>query len=87
MEELSVAYREPIRRIAARAAALPTAGRYLAAVDEAPADGQVLTLNLVGATPATPGAFTSVVGGAVINWPPAAPAVTLCEEVVDFDRM
>ncbi len=30
MEELSVAYREPIRRIAARVAALPTAGRYLA---------------------------------------------------------
>ncbi|MFN8650720.1 MAG: hypothetical protein U0133_02310 [Gemmatimonadales bacterium] len=56
--------------------ATPSTGRYLAAVDEAPADGQVLTLNLVGATPATPGAFTSVVGGAVINWPPAAPAVT-----------
>ncbi len=53
---------------------LPGAGRYLAAVDEAPADGQVLTINMAGATPsAPPTGLLGTAGGAVINWPPTAP--------------
>lgn len=55
-------------------ASAPTSGRYLAAVDEAAADGQVLTINMAAATPAAPSpSLFAGVNGAVINWPPAAP--------------
>jgi alpha-tubulin suppressor-like RCC1 family protein len=51
-------------------------GFYIRATDNNPTDGLVLTLNVVNPTPAAPGAFTQVNGGAVINWPAAAPSKT-----------
>ncbi len=53
------------------------AGLYLAATDtDGAGTNGALTVNMVGTTPATPGSFTSVTNGAVINWPPAPPAIT-----------
>lgn len=49
----------------------PTSGAYLEVSDNAPADGNPLVVDMVNPTPATDGGFTSVSGGAVINWPAA----------------
>lgn len=51
------------------------AGLYLLAIDSA-ALSPFLTINLTAPNPATPGGFAAVSGGAVINWPPAAPTFT-----------
>ena len=50
-------------------ATTPSTGFYLRADDTNPSDGQPLTINLVSPTPATPGSFVQIVGGAVVNWP------------------
>ncbi len=54
---------------------VPVTGAYLFASDNT-ADPNVLTVNLNGPTPGTPGSFATATGGAVINWPAAAPAFT-----------
>jgi hypothetical protein len=53
---------------------IPTSGAYVRATDTAPSDGNVLTINLVNATPSNGSAATVTSGGAVVNWlPPSAP--------------
>ena len=47
---------------------VPTTGLYLQVDDSAPADGNVLTVDMFTPTPASPGGFISTSGGAVINW-------------------
>ncbi len=55
----------------------PTTGLYLAANDIDGASPNALTINLAGASPAAPSpSLFSATGGAVVNWPPAAPALT-----------
>ncbi|MEO8201706.1 MAG: hypothetical protein ABI679_14350, partial [Gemmatimonadota bacterium] len=51
----------------------PVNGSYIFATDNT-ADANILTLDLVAATPGTPGAFAKTAGGAVITWPGTAPA-------------
>ncbi len=50
----------------------PTTGLYIAATDIDGADGDPLVVEVANATPTTPGGFTAVAGGAVINWPAVA---------------
>ncbi|MBI1817100.1 MAG: hypothetical protein HYR72_19160 [Deltaproteobacteria bacterium] len=52
----------------------PTSASYLSVTDTAPADGNVLTLNLVCSQPLDGSARTSTSGGAVVHWLPCAPA-------------
>lgn len=47
----------------------PTTGAYLQANDLNGAAGGVLTINMAGPTPATPGGFVQTSNGAVVNWP------------------
>ncbi|MBK8003717.1 MAG: hypothetical protein IPK12_07140 [Gemmatimonadetes bacterium] len=54
----------------------PASGFYLAAVDTDGATGGQLTVDLVNPSPSTPGSFTTVTGGAVINWPAGTPVKT-----------
>jgi hypothetical protein len=59
----------------------PTTGRYLNTTDTAPADGNVLTINLVCAQPADGSAKTTTSGGAVVTWsactaPTRTPTIT-----------
>ena len=54
----------------------PTTGLYLSANDIDGATGGVLVIDMANPAPATPGAFTSVAGGAVINWPVVVPVKT-----------
>jgi len=48
---------------------VPSTGFYVSATDLAPADGDVLTIDLVGSTPGDGSARTLTAGGAVVNWP------------------
>ena len=48
-------------------------GFYLRANDTDGGTPNVLTINMVGASPTTPGAFLNLLGGAVVNWPPVTP--------------
>ena len=45
----------------------PSSGLYMSVTDNV-ADANVLTINLVNPTPATPGSFLQTAGGAVVNW-------------------
>ncbi|MDH4133132.1 MAG: hypothetical protein OEV95_15145, partial [Gemmatimonadota bacterium] len=54
-------------------ATTPTTGVYLSAADTDGPTPDALTVDLVNATPATPGAFTQATNGAVIHWPAASP--------------
>ena len=51
---------------------VPTTGFYLSATDTDGPTPNALAVDLVNPTPATPGTFTQVSGGATINWAPAA---------------
>ena len=51
----------------------PISGFYISVTDNAPADANILTINMVNPTPGTPGGFVQTVGGAVVTWPAAAP--------------
>lgn len=46
----------------------PTTGAYVNATDVAPADGNILTIDLAGSQPADGSAQTVTAGGAVVNW-------------------
>lgn len=47
----------------------PTSGFYISVTDNAPADANILTINMVTPTPATGAPFIQTSGGAVVNWP------------------
>jgi hypothetical protein len=48
-------------------------GFYMDVSDPNGATGGVLTINMVAATPATPGTFLKTDGVAIVNWPPTTP--------------
>lgn len=50
-----------------------TGGAYISATDTDGPTGNTLVLNLLDAAPTSPGGFTTVANGAVINWPMGAP--------------
>ncbi len=50
----------------------PVSGLYISATDNNTGDGVPLVVNLTGPAPATSGGFTTVAGGATINWPTPA---------------
>lgn len=52
-------------------ATTPTSGLYFSLDDTAPTNGVPLVVDMVNPSPASPGGFVSVSGGAVINWPAA----------------
>lgn len=57
----------------------PTTGAFVHATDAAPADGQVLTIDLAGSTPADGSAQTLTSGGAIVNWTGGATGSGLTE--------
>jgi fibronectin-binding autotransporter adhesin len=64
----------------------PTAGGfYLSATDANTGDGNVLTIDLTNANPASGSPFIQTAAGAVVNWPPAAGGVVIWTGAVSTD--
>jgi alpha-tubulin suppressor-like RCC1 family protein len=61
----------------------PTTGYYVSATDLAPADGDVLTINLTDAVPADGSALTLTSGGAVVTWA-GAPVFAVMDQGLSY---
>jgi Tol biopolymer transport system component/alpha-tubulin suppressor-like RCC1 family protein len=62
----------------------PATGVYISATDAAPADGTILTIDLINPEPADGSAYTTTAGGAVVNWVPAGLVFTAMDAGLSF---